>query len=210
MSAFSGHLHADGYAGFAELYESAEGRPANVTEVACWAHVRRKFFVIQVAMPWWNYHLYEFRASDRRWGLPDPDFDWPDMPRVLTAKGTSLAELVATAGARTFKYLYDFGDGWEHKIRIEKTCEPVPGATYPRLIDASGRCPPEDVGGPWGYTKYLEAMANPNYERHAEMVEWRGPDFDPNVVDVASIEKELAKLARRGSRAKSKRSRTAA
>jgi hypothetical protein len=35
LSSFSGHLHADGYAGFAELYESAEDKPANVTEVAC-------------------------------------------------------------------------------------------------------------------------------------------------------------------------------
>jgi hypothetical protein len=37
------------------------------------------------------------------------------------------------------------------------------------------------------------------------MVEWRGPHFDPNVVDVVSIEKELAKLANRWSRPKSKR-----
>jgi hypothetical protein len=166
--------------------------------------------VIQVAMPWWNYHLYEFRAGRHRWGLPDPDFNWSDMPRVLRAKGASLAELVAATGARTFKYLYDFGDDWEHKVKIEKTCEPVPGATYPRLIETSGRCPPEDVGGPWGYAEYLEAMADPNHERHAEMVDWRGPDFDPKVVDVAGIEKNLAKLARRWSRPKSKRPRKAA
>lgn len=43
------HLHADGYAGFAELYESARSKPANVTEVACWAHVRRKFFNVHKA-----------------------------------------------------------------------------------------------------------------------------------------------------------------
>ena len=49
LSSFAGHLHADGYAGFAELYESAEGKPANVTEVACWAHVRRKFFDVHKA-----------------------------------------------------------------------------------------------------------------------------------------------------------------
>ena len=45
LSTFSGHLHADGYAGFAELYESAEGKPANVTEVAlgaCAAQVLRR------------------------------------------------------------------------------------------------------------------------------------------------------------------------
>ena len=164
--------------------------------------------VIQAAMPWWNYHLYEFRARGQRWGLPDPDFNWPGMPRVLPAKGTPLAELIATTGAKTFTYVYDFGDDWEHTVKIEKTCEPAPGAVYPRLTEASGRCPPEDVGGPWGYAEYLEAMADPNHERHAEMAAWRGPDFDPNVVDVAGIEKEMAKLARRWSRAK--RSRKAA
>jgi transposase len=44
LAAFQGHLHADGYPGFAKLYEEKDGKPASVTEVACWAHVRRKFF----------------------------------------------------------------------------------------------------------------------------------------------------------------------
>jgi transposase len=44
LAPFRGHLHADGYSGFQELYESAEGMPAAVTEVACWAHARRYFF----------------------------------------------------------------------------------------------------------------------------------------------------------------------
>jgi hypothetical protein len=44
LAGFKGHLHADGYAGFAELYKSVEGGPADVTEAACWAHVRRGFF----------------------------------------------------------------------------------------------------------------------------------------------------------------------
>lgn len=44
LSAFRGHLHADGYSGFADLYRNAGGTPAGVTEVACWAHVRRGFF----------------------------------------------------------------------------------------------------------------------------------------------------------------------
>lgn len=38
---FTGILHADAYAGFDRLYEA--GR---ITEAACWAHVRRKFFDI--------------------------------------------------------------------------------------------------------------------------------------------------------------------
>src|SRR5271165_5340160 len=44
LASFAGHLHADGYSGFSELYNDKDARPACVTEVACWAHVRRKFF----------------------------------------------------------------------------------------------------------------------------------------------------------------------
>jgi transposase len=36
---FKGILHADGYAGFNPVFETG-----HVTEAACWAHVRRKFF----------------------------------------------------------------------------------------------------------------------------------------------------------------------
>jgi hypothetical protein len=156
--------------------------------------------VLQAVMPWSNYHLYEFRAGKVGWGIPDAD--WDDGP--LDARKTTLLKVLEDTGVKSVKYLYDFGDGWEHKIKIERIAKPEADVVYPRLIDASGRCPPEDVGGPWGYAEYLEAMADPDHERHAEMVEWRGPDFDPSIVDVASIEKGLAKLVRRPSRRKTK------
>jgi len=43
LARFRGFLHADGYAGFGPLYQASGGKPANVAEVFCWAHVRRKF-----------------------------------------------------------------------------------------------------------------------------------------------------------------------
>ncbi|TAN58928.1 MAG: IS66 family transposase [Magnetospirillum sp.] len=49
LAQFSGFLQADGYAGFGPLYEDRDGIPATVTEVACWAHVRRKFHDIHLA-----------------------------------------------------------------------------------------------------------------------------------------------------------------
>jgi transposase len=49
LADFHGFLQADGYSGFGALYESADGQPASVTEVACWAHVRRNFYDIHVA-----------------------------------------------------------------------------------------------------------------------------------------------------------------
>jgi transposase len=50
LDRFSGHLHADGYAGFNALYAATSvNEPAKVAEVACMAHVRRKFFDIHAA-----------------------------------------------------------------------------------------------------------------------------------------------------------------
>jgi hypothetical protein len=43
-------------------------------------------------------------------------------------------------------------------------------------------------------------MADPNHERHAEMVEWRSPDFDPETVDEAVIHNQLTRLGRRSRR----------
>jgi hypothetical protein len=156
--------------------------------------------VIQAVMPWWNYHLYEFCAREARWGLPDPEFDWPGGSTVWSAEAATLADLMRTTGAKSFKYLYDFGDGWEHSVKIGKLIEAEPGVAYPRLTEAKGRCPPEDVGGPWGYESYLAAIADPEHEDYAEMIRWRGPRFDPHSVDVTALEKDLAKLARKWAR----------
>jgi transposase len=44
MAGFTGFLQADGYAGFEALYNPARTKPGPITEVACWAHCRRKIF----------------------------------------------------------------------------------------------------------------------------------------------------------------------
>jgi Plasmid pRiA4b ORF-3-like protein len=65
------------------------------------------------------------------------------------------------------------------------------------LIEASGRCPPEDVGGPWGYGEMLEALEDPGHERHAETLEWLGEDFDPNALNAEPLKADVAALAKR-------------
>ena len=162
----------------------------------------RLHLTIQAAMGWTNTHLYEIRARD---GIPDRD--WADGP--LDARKACLGDVLEDAGAKTLRYLYDFGDGWEHTIKVERLVDPQPGVLYPCLIDASGRCPPEDIGGPWGYAEFLEAIGDPKHERHAEFNEWLSDDFDPNVVDPGWLAEEVAVLAKRWSRkpaAKRKRS----
>ena len=49
LAAFHGFLQADGYSGFGPLYKTANRQAASVSEVACWAHVRRQFYDIHVA-----------------------------------------------------------------------------------------------------------------------------------------------------------------
>jgi hypothetical protein len=68
---------------------------------------------------------------------------------------------------------------------------------YPVLIDAAGGCPPEDVGDPPGYEEFLEAMADPAHEWHAELCEWFGDRFDPHTIDLAEVQQELLKLGKK-------------
>ena len=67
-----------------------------------------------------------------------------------------------------------------------------PKAKYPLCLEGERACPPEDVGGTWGYEEYLEAMADPDHERHDEFMGWRGP-FDPEAFDPKKATKEMRK-----------------
>ena len=149
--------------------------------------------MFQVAMGWENYHLYEFQVGRSiRYGVPDPA--WEDAG-LRSAKNATLADLIDKAGRNsTFDYLYDFGDYWLHTVTLEAAADADPDVTYPRLLDAHGRCPPEDCGGPDGYVHYLEAISDPDHEDHAEMVEWRGPGFEPEIVDEDAIRNGFAAL----------------
>jgi hypothetical protein len=105
----------------------------------------RLHLAIQAAMGWTNSHLYELLAGDVGWGVPDPG--WSDGPR--DARKARLNDvLLEDVGTKTLRYIYDFGDGWAHTIKIERLVDPRPGVAYPVLIDALGCCPPEDIGGP--------------------------------------------------------------
>ena len=161
-------------------------------EVPLTIRLDRLHLVLQAAMGWTNSHLYEIRARDVGWGLPDPDFG--DGP--LDAKKARLADVLEDAGTKTLKYLYDFGDGWEHTVKVERIADAAPSTAYPVLIEATGRCPPEDVGGSWGYAEFLDAIADPAHENHAEMKEWVGEPFDPKTVDVEALAEDVAALAK--------------
>jgi hypothetical protein len=104
--------------------------------------------VFQIVMGWEGYHLFEFRIGRNiAYGVPDLNWDFLESsPRP--ASRTTLAQLLAQTRNNTFKYVYDFGDDWQHTVKLEAIDAPEPQAIYPRLLSAKGRCPPEDIGGP--------------------------------------------------------------
>jgi hypothetical protein len=162
--------------------------------------------VIQAAMGWDNAHLYEFQVGRDRIAGPGMSDSGFGGARPLGADQVRLADL-AGRGVKRFVYIYDMGDNWEHEIEIERSLPAEAATAYPRLVDAAGRCPPEDVGGVPGFYAFLEAIGDPNHPEHNDLRDWYGDTFDPNDVGVDRIRKQLGRIAARRSRAAARRRR---
>jgi len=158
-------------------------------QVASGATLYDLHYIIQVVMDWGNYHLHEFVIEEERYGEPHPD----DFSEVVDEKKVKLSDVVLGEGDR-FIYVYDFGDSWEHEIKVEKILQPKPGMKYPLLLKGKRACPPEDVGGVGGYEEFLEAIRDPGHSEHKEMLEWIGGEFDPEEFDKDAINRTLGKI----------------
>ena len=111
---------------------------------------------------------------------------------LRNAEKTALQAIIADTGARTLTYLYDFAHGGQHTIRVERVFEAASDTACPVLIEARGACPPEDAGGPPGGAEDLEAMSGPAHERHDGLLQWCGPDFNPDDPQSARITLRLS------------------
>jgi hypothetical protein len=147
-------------------------------------------FVLQIAIGWQNGHPFEFRIGDSAWGQTDRDAGIDRIP----AEQSTLADILAVGP--TFKYDYVLGEDWEHTVSLLSLAPAQPDVRYPHLVSAEGRCPPADIGGPVGYETYLRSIADPNSVNYEDMIEFDAPDFDPHVVDEATLRKNLAELTR--------------
>ena len=176
--------------------------------------------VIQIAMGWEDCHLHQFilrnagprpsvdairlaidqgnltgvflaQMRGERVFVPmsnefgDLDMDGEDEDTV------TLDEVCPTVKSKIV-YEYDFGDGWEHGIEVQKIIEPKKGVAYPVCMSGKLACPPDDCGGVWGYYDMLAAIADPKHEEHEEIVEWLGDDFDPERFDIDEVNDILA------------------
>ena len=98
----------------------------------------------------------------------------------------------ALGARKTFVYVYDYGDNWRHKVKVEKIVTLDAPISSGVCIGGENACPPEDVGGAPGYEEFLAALADPNNPEHDELKDWIGGSFDPTTFDVAEVNQRLS------------------
>ena len=147
--------------------------------------------IIQTVMGWENRHLYEFTINNIRFAdnrLVDEDFgDFTD------TKESMLEDILTKIGTSAF-YLYDFGDGWKHEIKLIEISNKPQIEILPSFVLGQNACPPEDCGGAYRYREIIEILADSTHEEYQSIVEWLGPKFNPIEFNRLAIEKELGIL----------------
>ncbi|MBP2369081.1 plasmid pRiA4b ORF-3 family protein [Pseudonocardia parietis] len=159
--------------------------------------------VLQAAFGWTDSHLHQFGSGTEYYGRDTEyylcPFEVEEGETGIPEGEVRIDEVLAGPGDTLF-YLYDFGDGWQHTVRLE-TVLPREGPG-PRAVCTAGRRPgpPENIGGVAGYELHSAATdpARPAGAR-AEFAEMFGPEVDPARIgstpfDIAAINAELAAL----------------
>jgi hypothetical protein len=141
-------------------------------------------------MGWSNCHLYSFAWKGLQYLDPtlveEPFGDWRDVRSVR------LADVGLKEGSR-LRYLYDFGDGWEHVLAVESVDPVGEDAVLPRCLKGRRACPPEDCGGPPGYAHVVETLRDGS---DPELLQWLPPDFDPERFDLDEVNEILRDSSR--------------
>jgi hypothetical protein len=145
--------------------------------------------ILQVAFGWQNSHLHDFHVGDIRFGIADVEDELFSVDERAAPIGA-----IAHEGS-TFVYQYDFGDSWEHDIKVTRVHGD--GEEIIRCIAGARACPPEDCGGAPGYAHLLEVLANPKDDEHAELKQWAPRGFNPEKFDVVAVNKKLGALSKR-------------
>lgn len=139
-------------------------------------------------MGWTDSHLHMFADGADRYGRPDPDLPLRDERKA------TLRDLAGREGD-SFTYEYDFGDGWDHQLLLERWLGAEQDVRYAACAAGERACPPEDCGGTPGYAELVGILADPGHPDHDDMLRWLGIDdgrgFDPTRFDVDEADRRL-------------------
>ena len=147
---------------------------------------------IQAAMGWTDSHLHQFKIRGQRYGNPEMLNDGFGEAEIIDTLGVELKRLFGIGRPpRSFIYEYDFGDGWLHEVEFEGLREVPKNKSCPCCLGGERACPPEDVGGMFGYIDFLMAIRDPEHEEHHAYVEWVGEEFDSETFNIAKATRAM-------------------
>jgi hypothetical protein len=153
--------------------------------------------LIQYCFDWMDYHLHMFEVDAMKFVRVE---DWEEDGDLYQDDSMAhLGDLIPKyiPEGRQFNYLYDFGDGWEIKILVEKILDDQEGGQLPRVLAGKRAAPPEDVGGVGGYAYFLEAIQDPQHPEHESYLTWIDGYFNPEDFDIEKANQVLAQTLRR-------------
>ncbi|MGM0603880.1 MAG: plasmid pRiA4b ORF-3 family protein [Bacillota bacterium] len=167
--------------------------------------------ILQELYNWQDYHLHEFfvysedKDDTKNWNhgeyhrdgykailnlnVDQDNLEYNMYEMNYQAEDFELAvenevKLVDVLPAR-IKYIYDFGDNWQHYIETEEIIEDYK-SNKPTLLEGAGTAPPEDVGGVGGFDEFMRIISNPDHEEYDSMLEWaesqRFKEYDPEEI----------------------------
>jgi len=145
--------------------------------------------VLQSAMGWTDSHLHQFTIHGDSYSIPSED----DLEPVIDERRHVLWKTVPIE-KMVFTYEYDFGDSWLHQIEVEEIKQPDAKFKHSVCLEGARACPPEDIGGVWGYAMFLKAIADPANEDHESYQDWIDAKFDPEKFDLDAVNSALRKL----------------
>lgn len=152
--------------------------------------------VIQIVMGWTDSHLHEFTIGKKHYT------EFPEKGDGMLASAKYHLEALAKKPGRTFEYLYDFGDSWQHEITIEHNdIDPLQFRDPIVCMNGEGTCPPEDVGEVLGYEDFCKVIASPKHPEFKDKMEWIGwtkaqLPYDPSFFDMHKVRREITKYLR--------------
>lgn len=189
------------------LYASIEQCPVKVfrrikVPSNLWLGNLGKIFI--TAFGWAGYHLSQFTKGDvyytSRDNIDERDsFNFGCRNRHIDEMTVTVADVLPQKGS-TISFEYDFGDGWIHNVRVSSVSDEPLRDEDICVTSGKGACPPEDVGGVWGYAQMLDILSGKvdDPEEKASYEEWlglqEGETYDPEEFDLEIANEDVEDL----------------
>jgi Plasmid pRiA4b ORF-3-like protein len=167
-------------------------------------------YILQLALGWTNSHLHRFLIHGKEYGIAyDGGMNFDDDPKQIRLRDFRFRL------RERFLYEYDFGDNWQHDIRVEQIVAADTRGTYPVCIGGKRAAPPEECGGAavylaqwrrWQYDFLCGRLQDRNRDAERDFFaddedeNSHESGYDPNHFNRREVNAELRRWATRGGR----------